>query len=183
MRNVKPVKVGDCVLDGKHIYIQSMLNARSDDIEGSVKQAVELEKAGCEIVRAAIPNMEAVKLIPAIKEAVKIPLVADIHFDYKLAIEAAAAGVDKIRINPGNIGGMDRVKAVVDACRARNLPIRIGVNSGSLEKEILAKYGSPTPEALVESAMGHAALLEKFDFDDIVISIKSSDVNLSLIHI
>ena len=177
MRNVRPVKVGDCVLDGKHIYIQSMLNMRSDDIEGSVKQAVELEKAGCEIIRAAIPNMEAVKLIPAIKEAVKIPLVADIHFDYKLAIESAAAGVDKIRINPGNIGGMDRVKAVVDACRARNLPIRIGVNSGSLEKEILAKYGSPTPEALVESAMGHAAMLEHFDFNDIVISIKSSDVN------
>ncbi len=177
MRNVRPVKVGDCVLDGKHIYIQSMLNARSDDIEGSVKQAVELEKAGCEIIRAAIPNMEAVKLIPAIKEAVKIPLVADIHFDYKLAIESAAAGVDKIRINPGNIGGMDRVKAVVDACRARELPIRIGVNSGSLEKEILAKYGSPTPEALVESAMTHAAMLEHFDFNDIVISIKSSDVN------
>lgn len=176
MRNVRPVKVGDCVLDGEHIYIQSMLNARSDDIEGSVKQAVELEKAGCEIVRAAIPNKEAVKLIPAIKEAVSIPLVADIHFDYKLAIEAAAAGVDKIRINPGNIGGMDRVKAVVDACRARNLPIRIGVNSGSLEKEILAKYGSPTPEALVESAMTHAAMLEHFDFNDIVISIKSSDV-------
>ncbi|MCR5706928.1 MAG: flavodoxin-dependent (E)-4-hydroxy-3-methylbut-2-enyl-diphosphate synthase [Ruminococcus sp.] len=177
MRNVRPVRVGDCVLDGKHIYIQSMLNARSDDIEGSVKQAVELEKAGCEIIRAAIPNMEAVKLIPAIKEAVKIPLVADIHFDYKLAIEAAAAGVDKIRINPGNIGDMDRVKAVVDACRLHNLPIRIGVNSGSLEKDILAKYGSPTPEALVESAMGHAALLERFDFNDIVISIKSSDVN------
>lgn len=177
MRNVRPVKVGDCVLDGKHIYIQSMLNARSDDIEGSVKQAAELEKAGCEIIRAAIPNKEAVKLIPAIKEAVKIPLVADIHFDYRLAIEAAAAGVDKIRINPGNIGSMDRVKAVVEACRARELPIRIGVNSGSLEKEILAKYGSPTPEALVESAMGHAALLERFDFNDIVISIKSSDVN------
>ncbi len=177
MRNVRPVKVGDCVLDGKHIYIQSMLNARSDDIEGSVKQAVELERAGCEIIRAAIPNKEAVKLIPAIKEAVKIPLVADIHFDYRLAIEAAAAGVDKIRINPGNIGSMDRVKAVVEACRARELPIRIGVNSGSLEKEILAKYGSPTPEALVESAMGHAALLERFDFNDIVISIKSSDVN------
>ena len=177
MRNVRPVKVGDCVLDGKHIYIQSMLNARSDDIEGSVKQAKELEAAGCEIIRAAFPNMEAVKLIPAIKEAVKIPLVADIHFDYRLAIEAAAAGVDKIRINPGNIGSMDRVKAVVDACRAKNLPIRIGVNSGSLEKEILAKYGSPTPEALVESAMGHAALLERFDFNDIVISIKSSDVN------
>jgi len=177
MRNVRPVKVGDCVLDGKHIYIQSMLNARSDDIEGSVRQAAELEKAGCEIIRAAIPNMEAVRLIPAIKEAVKIPLVADIHFDYKLAVESAAAGVDKIRINPGNIGGMDRVKTVVEACRARNLPIRIGVNSGSLEKDILAKYGSPTPEALVESAMTHAAMLEHFDFNDIVISIKSSDVN------
>lgn len=180
MRNVKAVKVGNCVLDGNHIYIQSMLNVRSDDIEGSVKQAVELEKAGCEIVRAAIPDMEAVKLIPAIKNAVDIPLVADIHFDYRLAIEAAAAGVDKIRINPGNIGGLDRVKAVVDACRARNLPIRIGVNSGSLEKELLAKYGSPTPEALVESALNHAALLERFDFDDIVISIKSSNVNRML---
>ena len=177
MRNVRPVKVGDCVLDGKHIYIQSMLNARSDDIEGSVRQAAELEKAGCEIIRAAIPNMEAVRLIPEIKEAVKIPLVADIHFDYKLAVESVAAGVDKIRINPGNIGGMDRVKAVVEACRTRNLPIRIGVNSGSLEKDILAKYGSPTPEALVESAMTHAAMLEHFDFNDIVISIKSSDVN------
>ncbi|MCM1528702.1 MAG: flavodoxin-dependent (E)-4-hydroxy-3-methylbut-2-enyl-diphosphate synthase [Alistipes sp.] len=177
MRNVKPVKVGGCVLDGNHIYIQSMLNVPSYDIRGSVEQAVELEKAGCEIIRAAIPDMDAVKLIPAIKEAVRIPLVADIHFDYRLAVEAAAAGVDKIRINPGNIGGLDRVKAVVDACRARALPIRIGVNSGSLEKEILAKYGSPTPEALVESAMNHAALLERFDFDDIVISIKSSDVN------
>ena len=176
MRNVRPVKVGNCVLDGKHIYIQSMLNMRSDDIEGSVRQAAELEKAGCEIVRAAIPNMEAVKLIPAIKEAVNIPLVADIHFDYRLAVEAAAAGVDKIRINPGNIGGMDRVKAVVDACRSRDIPIRIGVNSGSLEKEILAKYGSPTPEALVESALTHASILEHFDFNDIVISIKSSDV-------
>lgn len=176
MRNVKPVKVGDCILDGKHIYIQSMLNVRSDDIEGSVKQAKELEAAGCEIIRAAIPDMDAVKLIPAIKEAVDIPLVADIHFDYKLALESAVAGVDKIRINPGNIGGMDRVKKVVDVCRSRNIPIRIGVNSGSLEKEILAKYGSPTPEALVESAMGHAAMLEHFDFDDIVISIKSSDV-------
>ncbi len=176
MRNVKPVKVGDCILDGKHIYIQSMLNARSDDIDGSIKQAKELEAAGCEIIRAAIPDMDAVKLIPAIKEAVDIPFVADIHFDYKLAIESAAAGVDKIRINPGNIGGMDRVKKVVDVCRSRNIPIRIGVNSGSLEKEILAKYGSPTPEALVESAMGHAAMLEHFDFSDIVISIKSSDV-------
>lgn len=177
MRNIKPVKIGSCVLDGSHIYIQSMLNVPSYDIEGSVKQAIELEKAGCEIVRAAIPDMDAIKLIPAIKEAVKIPLVADIHFDYRLAIEAAAAGVDKIRINPGNIGALDRVKAVADVCRSKNLPIRIGVNSGSLEKELLAKYGSPTPEALVESALNHASLLERFDFDDIVISIKSSDVN------
>ncbi len=177
MRNVKPVKVGGCILDGRHIYIQSMLSARSDDIEGSVKQAVDLEKAGCEIIRAAIPDKDAIKLIPAIKEAVSIPLVADIHFDYRLALEAAAAGIDKIRINPGNIGDMDRVKQVADACRVKNIPIRIGVNSGSLEKEILAKYGSPTPEALVESAMGHAALLERFDYDNIVISIKSSDVN------
>ena len=176
MRNVKPVNVGNCVLDGHHIYIQSMLNMRSDDSEGSVRQALELEKAGCEIIRAAIPDMDAVRLISAIKEKVNIPLVADIHFDYRLALEAAAAGIDKIRINPGNIGGMDRVKQVVEACRTRNIPIRIGVNSGSLEKEILAKYGSPTPEALVESALGHAAMLEHFDFTDIVISIKSSDV-------
>ncbi|MCM1315567.1 MAG: flavodoxin-dependent (E)-4-hydroxy-3-methylbut-2-enyl-diphosphate synthase [Prevotella sp.] len=176
MRNVKTVKVGDCVLDGKHIYIQSMLNARSDDIKGNVRQAVELEKAGCEIIRTAIPDMEAVKLIPAIKSAVKITLVADIHFDYRLALESVAAGVDKIRINPGNIGSNDRIKKVADTCRQKNIPIRIGVNSGSLEKELLAKYGSPTPEALVESAMNHARLLEQFDFDDIVISIKSSDV-------
>lgn len=177
MRNLHPVRVGNCILDGKHIYIQSMLNARSDDIEGSVNQAVELEKAGCEIIRAAIPNMEAVRLIPAIKEKVSIPLVADIHFDYRLALESAAAGVDKIRINPGNIGDMSKVKMVADVCRGKNIPIRIGVNSGSLEKELINKYGSPTPEALVESAMNHARMLEQFDFDNIVISIKSSDVN------
>lgn len=177
MRNLHPVRVGNCILDGKHIYIQSMLNARSDDIDGSVNQAVELEKAGCEIIRAAIPNMEAVRLIPAIKEKVSIPLVADIHFDYRLALESAAAGVDKIRINPGNIGDMNKVKMVADVCREKNIPIRIGVNSGSLEKELINKYGSPTPEALVESAMNHARMLEQFDFDNIVISIKSSDVN------
>ena len=175
-RNVKPVRVGNCILDGSHIYIQSMLNTRSDDIEGSVQQALSLERAGCEIVRAAIPDMSAIALIPAIKDKVSIPLVADIHFDYRLALEAAAAGIDKIRINPGNIGGMDKVKQVVKACTSRNIPIRIGVNSGSLEKEILAKYGSPTPEALVESAMGHVKMLEACDFNDIVISIKSSDV-------
>lgn len=177
MRNLHPVRVGNYVLDGKHIYIQSMLNARSDDIEGSVNQAVELEKAGCEIIRAAIPNMEALRLIPAIKEKVSIPLVADIHFDYRLALESVAAGVDKIRINPGNIGDMSKVKMVADVCRGKNIPIRIGVNSGSLEKKLINKYGSPTPEALVESAMNHASMLEQFDFDNIVISIKSSDVN------
>ena len=176
MRTIKPVKVGDCLLDGKHIYIQSMLNRRSDDIAGSVAQAVALEQAGCEIVRAAIPDMDAVRLVGALKEKLRIPLVADIHFDYRLAIEAAAAGVDKIRINPGNIGDMDRVRQVVEACKSRQIPIRIGVNSGSLEKELLAKYGAPTPEALVESALGHVAILNRFDFDDIVISIKSSDV-------
>lgn len=177
MRNVKPVSVGSCTLDGKHIYIQSMLNTRSDDIAGSVAQAVALEQAGCEIVRAAIPDKSAIALIPAIKEKISIPLVADIHFDYRLALEAAAAGIDKIRINPGNIGSMERVRAVVKACQARKIPIRIGVNSGSLEKEILAKYGAPTAETLVESAMGHVRMLEACDFDDIVISMKSSDVN------
>lgn len=176
MRTVKPVKVGDCLLDGKHIYIQSMLNRRSDDIAGSVEQALALEQEGCEIVRAAIPDMDAVRLVGALKEKLRIPLVADIHFDYRLAIEAAAAGVDKIRINPGNIGDMDRVRQVVEACKARQIPIRIGVNSGSLEKELLVKYGAPTPEALVESALEHVAILNQFDFDDIVISIKSSDV-------
>ncbi|MBQ8823851.1 MAG: flavodoxin-dependent (E)-4-hydroxy-3-methylbut-2-enyl-diphosphate synthase [Ruminococcus sp.] len=177
MRNLKPVKVGNCILDGKHIYIQSMLNTRSDDIDGSVNQAIELENAGCEIVRAAIPDMQARSLIPAIKEKISIPLVADIHFDYRLALEAVSAGIDKIRINPGNIGSMEYVKKVVSACKSKSIPIRIGVNSGSLEKHILAKYGSPTAEALVESAMGHVKILEACDFDDIVISIKSSDVN------
>ncbi len=175
-RKCKPVKVGSLCLDGKKIYIQSMLNVPAEDIKGSVAQAVELEKAGCEIIRAAIPDMSAVRLIPAIKKEISVPLVADIHFDYKLAIEAAYAGVDKIRINPGNIGGMENVKAVANACRTREIPIRIGVNSGSLEKELLAEYGSPTPEALVKSALNHAKTLEAVDFDDIVISIKSSDV-------
>lgn len=176
MRSVHVVKVGNCTLDGKKIYIQSMLNIPASDIDGSVRQAAELEKAGCEVIRAAIPDMAAVKLIPAIKSAVKIPLVADIHFDYKLALESVAAGIDKIRINPGNIGDFDKVKAVAKACSEKNIPIRIGVNSGSLEKDILAKYGAPTAEALCESALRHAELLERCDFHDIVISIKSSDV-------
>ncbi len=177
MRNVKPVKIGNCTLDGKHIYVQSMLNRRSDDIQGSVQQAVALQEAGCEIVRASIPNKEAVKLIPAIKEKISIPLVADIHFDYRLALESVSAGIDKIRINPGNIGDMQKVKLVAKACQSKNIPIRIGVNSGSVEKEVLAKYGSPTPEALIESALNHVRMLEQCDFDDIVISIKSSTVD------
>ena len=176
-RKSRKVKIGAAEIGGDSpVLVQSMLNVPASDIEGNVKQARELAAAGCQIIRAAIPNMDAVKLIPAIKSAVNIPLVADIHFDYRLALESIAAGVDKIRINPGNIGSDDRVKKVADACKNKNIPIRIGVNSGSLEKEILAKYGSPTPEAMVESAMYHVRLLEKFDFDDIVISIKSSDV-------
>lgn len=177
MREIRPVQVGNYILNGEHIYIQSMLNTRSDDIAGSVRQAVELEQAGCEIIRIAVPNMGAVQLIPAIKEKISIPLVADIHFDYRLALAAAEAGIDKIRINPGNIGSIDRVKAVVEACQKRHIPIRIGVNSGSVEKEILAKYGAPTAEAIVESAMGHVKILEDCGFYDIVISLKSSDVN------
>ena len=176
MRNVKPVKLKDLIFDGRHIYIQSMLNTKSTDIKGSVRQAVELEKAGCEIIRAAIPDKDAIALIPALKSAVNIPLVADIHFDYRLALSAVDAGIDKIRINPGNIGDKDRVKAVANACANKNIPIRIGVNSGSVEKDILAKFGGPTPEAMVESAMNHVKMLNRFDFDDIVISIKSSDV-------
>lgn len=176
-RKTKKVKVGNIYIGGDApVSVQSMLNKPAHDFEASVAQAVELEKAGCQVIRGAIPDMDAVGLIPALKEAVKAPIVADIHFDYRLAIEAVAAGVDKVRINPGNIGSDDRVKAVVDACKAKNVPIRIGVNSGSVEKEILAKYGAPTPEAMAESAMYHASLLEKFDFDDIVISIKSSNV-------
>lgn len=176
----KKVKLGALTLGGDKIYIQSMLNAPACDVEGSVKQAVALEKAGCEIVRAAIPTLDDVRLIPAIKAAVSIPLVADIHFDYRIALAAVEAGIDKVRINPGNIGSPDRVKAVADACKAHCVPIRIGVNSGSLEKELLEKYGRPTAEALVESAEKHIELLNRYDFDDIVVSIKSSDVRLML---
>lgn len=161
---------------GAKVTVQSMLNKPASDIEGSVAQAKALEAAGCEIIRAAVPDMEAVRLIAALKEAVGVPIVADIHFNYKLALESVAAGVDKIRINPGNIGDDSRVKAVADACKAKNIPIRIGVNSGSLEKHILEKYGHPTAEALCDSALYHASLLERFDFTDIVLSMKSSDV-------
>lgn len=177
MKGTKQVKVGNLFMGGNApISIQSMINIPSYDVEATVEQAKVLEKAGCEIIRIAIPNMEAIKLIPALKENVKMPVVADIHFDYKLAIEAVSAGIDKIRINPGNIGDESKVKAVVNACKPKEIPIRIGVNSGSVEREILAKYGSPTPEALCESALYHASLLEKFDYTNIVLSMKSSNV-------
>lgn len=172
------VQAGDVKIGGgAKVSVQSMLNIPAENIEDSVKQAIALEEAGCDIIRAAIPNKEAIKLIPALKKAVSTPIVADIHFDYKLALEAVEAGIDKIRINPGNIGDEDRVKAVAVACAKKNIPIRIGVNSGSLEKEILAKYGSPTSQALCDSALYHASLLEKFDFNNIVLSMKSSTVS------
>ncbi len=176
----KQVKIGDLTLGDGHIYIQSMLNIRADDIENSVKQAVELEKAGCEIIRAAVPHIGNAELIPALKNAVNIPVVADIHFDYRIALKCAELGVDKIRINPGNIGAPENIKAVAEACKKRNIPIRIGVNSGSLEKKVLEKYGKPVPEAFVESALENVRLLNMYDFDDIVISIKSSDVKTTI---
>lgn len=180
-RKSKEVRIGNLTIGGNSsIAVQSMLNIPAHDIEGSVRQAKALEKAGCQIIRAAIPDMDAVKLIPALKEAVKVPIVADIHFDYRLALESISAGVDKIRINPGNIGSKDRVKAVADACANNGIPIRVGVNSGSIEKDILAKYGAPTAQALVDSAMGHVRLLEECDFNNIVISLKSSDVPMTV---
>lgn len=181
LRACRQVKAGKVLIGGEApVSIQSMLSRPASDVAGSVRQAVELEKAGCEILRAAIPDMEAVRLIGAIREKVSIPLVADIHFDYRLALESVAAGVDKVRINPGNIGDKSRIRAVVKACKAKNIPIRIGVNGGSLEKEILRKYGAPTAEALVESAMYHVSLLEKNDFYDIVLSLKSSNVQTTV---
>ncbi len=180
-QETRSVQVGPLVIGGDApISIQSMTNTKTEDIEGTVAQILRLEEAGCDIVRVAVPTMEAAKAIKPIKERIHIPLVADIHFDYRLALEAIESGIDKIRINPGNIGDETRVKAVVDACKAKGIPIRIGVNGGSLEKSILDKYGHPTAEALVESALYHVDLLEKLDFYDIVISIKSSDVHLAV---
>ena len=172
----KQIKVGNLTFGQGKIYIQSMLNARSDDFEGNIAQAKALQAAGCDIIRVAVPDARTVPLIAELKKAVDCPIVADIHFDYRLALASIDAGVDKLRINPGNIGSAERVKALADKAKEHGVPIRIGVNSGSLQKEILAKYGSPTAEALAESALTHAALLEECDFSDIVISIKSSDV-------
>ena len=167
---------GVAIGGGAPVTIQSMCNTHTEDAKATIAQIHALEEAGCEIVRVTVPNMEAAHALSEIKKNISIPLVADIHFDYKAAIACADVGVDKIRINPGNIGDDDRVKAVVDACQQKNIPIRIGVNGGSLEKHILAKYGAPVPEAMVESALYHVRLLEKFDFNNIVISIKNSNV-------
>ena len=178
MRQLKrEVKIGNVTIGGNNpIAVQTMLNVPVEDIEGNVAQAKRCEAAGCQILRVTCPSAADAKCIEAVKNAVNIPIVADIHFDYKAALACADVGVDKIRINPGNIGDDDRVKAVVQACQQKNIPIRIGVNGGSLEKHILARYGAPVPEAMVESALYHVRLLEKFDFNNIVISIKNSNV-------
>lgn len=177
-KKTKAVNVADIPIGGGNpVVIQSMLSRPSTDIQANVEQAKRLKAAGCEVVRAAIPDMDAVRLVDAVKSATGLPFVADIHFDYRLAIESVAAGADKIRINPGNIGDAGRVRQVVDACRAKGAPIRVGVNAGSLEKEILQKYGKPTPQALVESALYHVSLIEQCGYDNIVVSIKSSDVS------
>lgn len=177
----KQIQVGGVAVGGgAPVTIQSMTNTRTDDVAATVRQIHQLEAAGCQIVRVAVPDLAAAKAVGAIREQIHIPLVVDIHFDYKLALECVAAGCDKVRINPGNIGGEDRVKAVADACRQKGVPIRIGVNGGSLEKPLLAKYGGVTPEAMVESAFGHIRLLNKFDFDDICVSLKSSDVRTTV---
>ena len=172
----KQVRVGSLLLGSGPIYIQSMLNTPAGDHDSAVAQAAALESAGCHIIRLSIPNRHAVETIRRLKKSVSMPVVADIHFDYRLALASIEAGADKIRINPGNIGSEDKIKAVVDACKSRQIPIRIGVNGGSLERELLAQYGSPTPEALVESAMRHIRILEKYRFYDVVVSIKSSNV-------
>ena len=177
----KRIMVGNVpVGGGAPVSIQSMCSTKTDDVEATVEQILRLEEAGCEIIRVAVPDMAAARAVGPIRSRIHIPLVTDIHFDYKLALECADQGADKIRINPGNIGGEDRVKAVADACRAHKIPIRIGVNGGSLEPELREKYGGVTAEALVESAMGHVALLNKFDFDEICISVKCSSVPLTM---
>lgn len=173
----REVKIGNVTIGGTNpVAVQTMLNVPIRDVEGNVAQAKRVAALGCQILRASVPTLEDVRIVEAIKNEVDIPFVADIHFDYRIALACVEAGADKIRINPGNIGSDENVRAVARACNAKNIPIRIGVNAGSLEKEILARYGAPTPEAMVESAMYHVRLLEKHDFNNIVISIKSSNV-------
>ena len=177
----KKLRIGSVTIGGgAPAAIQSMCNTNTADVEATVEQICALEAAGCEIVRVAVPDRDAALAVGKIRSRIHTPLVADIHFDYKLALQCVDSGIDKIRINPGNIGGEDRVKAVADACRKNSIPIRIGVNGGSLEKPLLRKYGGVTPEALVESAFGHIRLLNKFDFDDICISVKCSSVPVTM---
>lgn len=179
--NTKTIKIGNrCIGGGNPILIQSMTNTKTEDIDATVAQILRLEEAGCDIIRSTVPTLEAAKAIGEIKKQIHIPLVADIHFDYKLAIAAIENGADKIRINPGNIGGTEKVKAVVDAAKERNIPIRIGVNSGSLEKPILQKYGKVTAEGIVESALDKVHMIEELGYDNLVISIKSSDVMMCI---
>lgn len=173
----RKIQIGDCSIGGgQPVLIQSMTNTRTEDTEATVAQIHRLEKAGCEIVRCTVPTPEAAKSIGEIKKRISIPLVADIHYDYRMAVAAIENGVDKIRINPGNIGGPDRIRAVVDAARERNVPIRVGVNSGSLEKPLIEKYGGVTAEGIVESALDKVHMIEELNYDNLVISIKSSDV-------
>lgn len=177
----RSVQVGNLTIGGNnHVVIQSMCNTKTKNVEATIKQINALEQAGCELVRVAVFNKEDAYAIKEIKKGIHIPLVADIHFDYKLALIAIESGIDKVRINPGNIGSIEKVKAVVDACKEKHIPIRIGVNGGSLEKDILEKYGEPTPEGMVESAMKHVKILEDLDFHDIVISLKSSNTMLTI---
>lgn len=177
----RSVQVGNLTIGGNnHVVIQSMCNTKTKNVEATIKQINALEQAGCELVRVAVFDKEDAYAIKEIKKGIHIPLVADIHFDYRLALIAIESGIDKVRINPGNIGSTEKVKAVVDACKEKHIPIRIGVNGGSLEKEILEKYGEPTPEGMVESAMKHVKILEDLDFHDIVISLKSSNTMLTI---
>jgi len=177
----RAIKVGNVQIGGENkVSIQSMCNTKTKDVQNTVKQILELEKAGCQIIRVACLDIEDAKAIQEIKKQIHIPIVADIHFDYKIALQAIEAGVDKVRINPGNIGDKEKVKAVVEACKKRNIPIRIGVNAGSLEKDLLEKYGKPTAEAMVESAKRHVEILEELEFYNIAISLKASDLDLCI---
>lgn len=177
MEKTKQISVGGVLIGGgAPVTVQSMTNTRTESIPETVAQIKRLEEEGCQIIRVAVPNEEAARAVEKIKEEIRIPIVADIHFNFRLAVMAAEAGADKIRINPGNIGGRENVRAVVEACKKRSIPIRIGINGGSLEKQLLQKHGSASPEAMLESAMAHIRLLNSFDYDDICLSLKSADV-------
>lgn len=180
-KDTRPVKIGDLTIGGSNeVIIQSMCTTKTADVQATVAEILRLEEAGCQVVRVTVNNAEAAEAIKEIKRQIHIPLVADIHFDYRLALKAIENGIDKVRINPGNIGRREKVEAVVKACKERGIPIRIGVNAGSLENHLLEKYGYPTPEAMVESALFHIGILEELDFQDIIVSLKASDVPMAI---